>query len=363
MSLTDRDLDDLFRGAELGYRPKFKPKYFRDIEAQLPIYKKSYIKRLFLIGLLLLIPLTSVRYLISESISSVVNSSSKNKTEFKHSAIKNTPVFAKKNNALAKNEMSIMDLIKSVEISDENGSNFEHKPLHVALAKPLFHALAINKPLDRKEIITHKLSKKPINHSSHNFALSMHGGMEQSWITNENNSVNGVFAIKAEYEKPIQNFSFNFGLGLQLTKFDDLKIEERTKIYDFSSSELEQSYKFGSMISVLVPVSVSYQMSKHRFEAGLNARANLMTTVFYKETLDNQTSKTSEGYTGVDLFNRFGIQPYLGYSYSINNKTSIGVNAGIALIKPTNSSRFKGDARNNPIEFNFYFKRNITWNR
>ena len=84
-------------------------------------------------------------------------------------------------------------------------------------------------------------------------------------------------------------------------------------------------------------------------------------SVFYKESLDNQTSKTSEGYTGVGLFNRFGIQTYLGYSYSINSKTSIGVNAGISLIKPTNSSRFKGDARNNPIAFNFYLKRNISW--
>jgi hypothetical protein len=161
----------------------------------------------------------------------------------------------------------------------------------------------------------------------------------------------------------LRNISINFGLGAQLTKIDNLKIEERTKIYDFSSKELEQSYKFGSMLSLTLPVSVSYQKAKHRFEAGLNTKINLLSTVYYKETIGNQTSKTSEGFTGVDLFNRFGLNPYLGYAYDVNNKLSIGINAGIALIKPTNSNRFKGDIRTNPIDFNFFIKRNLTWNR
>ncbi len=364
MNLTDRDLDDLFRGAETGYRPKYKTKYFRDIELQLPIYKKSYLKQLFLICLLSLIPLGSMRYLIGESQIIFLNKPSKTKIELKRPKFTRAHAAVESNHGFVKDHSIGLNLVTSVEKAEEKAHPLEIKQaLEGKITKPELYPLAIGFPTKQKEILTAKTNSKVSKFSANHFAISIHGGVEQSWITSENNSVNGILAIKAEYQKPIKNFNINFGVGLQLTKFDELKIEERTKIYDFSSSELEQSYKFGSMLSVIVPISVSYGLSKHDFEAGLRARANLMTTVFYKETLDNQTSKTSEGYTGVDLFNRFGVQPFLGYSYSINNKTSIGVNAGISLIKPTNSNRFKGEARNNPIEFNFYLKRSLNFDK
>ncbi len=363
MSLTDRDLEDLFRGAENSYRPKYKSKYFRDIEVQLPVYKKTYIKQLFLVVLLTFIPISSVRYIIGESVSKVVKSNPNSLNISQFSNTKNTPLIAKNIDLYSSDEKSFLNKIeplqriyKKVEINEEQNSS---PMLSISELNPRTIVL----PLKRKEIAASNTTFKTKKGNAHNLSVSLYGGMEQSWTTGENNSVNGILAVQAEYEKPIKNFGLNFGLGIQLTQFDNLKIEERTKIYNFSSSELEQSYKFGSMLSMLVPVSISYQKSKHRFEAGLNARVNLMTTVFYKETLDNQTSQTSEGYTGVDLFNRFGLQPYLGYSYNINNKTAIGVNAGISLIKPTDSSRFKGETRSNPFAFNFFLKRNLSWNK
>jgi hypothetical protein len=363
MSLTDRDLEDLFRGAENSYRPKYKSKYFRDIEVQLPVYKKSYIKHLFLLALLLLIPIQSVRYLIGESTMGTIETLSKNNTISNHSKIKKTPFISKNTSIFTAYRKPNLNKTELIEPSNDKVNFYEKQNTSSTFNISKLQPKAINLSISKKDIVANNTTLKKIRPSTHNFSVSVNGGMEQSWTTGENHSVNGTIAIQAEYEKPIKNFSLNFGLGMQLTQFDNLKIEERTKIYNFSSSELEQSYKFGSMLSMLVPVSVSYQKSKHRFEAGLNARVNLMTTVFYKETLDNETSKTSEGYTGVDLFNRFGLQPYLGYSYNINNKTAIGVNAGISLIKPTNSSRFKGETRNNPIAINFYLQRNLSWNR
>lgn len=361
MSLTDRDLEDLFRGAENSYRPKYKTKYFRDIEVQLPVYKKSYFKQLLLITLLTFIPFTSMRYLIGESVSKIVESNPNKHNISQFSYTKNTPLIAKNNDLFATDEKTILNKIETVEGIHKKVEINEEQYSSPRLTIPELNPKTIVLPLKGKEIVASNSTFKTKKPTAHNLTVSVNSGMEQSWTTGENNSVNGSIAVQAEYEKPIKNFSLNFGLGIRLTQFDDLKIEERTKIYNFSSSELEQSYKFGSMLSMLVPVSISYQKSKHRFEAGLNARVNLMTTVFYKETLDNQTSKTSEGYTGVDLFNRFGLQPHLGYSYSINDKTAIGVNTEISLIKPTNSSRFKGETRSNPIALHFYLKRNISW--
>ena len=191
--------------------------------------------------------------------------------------------------------------------------------------------------------------------------VEVFGGVGQSYIKNETNenvvnaSIGGVVGLSF----PVKRFNISAGLGLQGTKFDQLNILERTKIYGLGSEILENSYEFSSIYSLTIPLSATYTIGRHSMSLGITSNINLMTELKHRQTLDGDFKSYNVGYSDVSFFNRFGLLPSLGYSFHINEKTQIGVRMNIQLLQQIQSKRFIGSPLNFPIDGQIYLKRTL----
>lgn len=193
--------------------------------------------------------------------------------------------------------------------------------------------------------------------------VEINGGLGQAWTRSEsnNNSVNASLGFSSGIILPINKFSLSVGLGFQSTILDELKIKERTKVYGFGSNIIENTYKFNSMNSLTLPVSIAYGVGRHSFSFGLKPSINLFTRLLRTQSIDENQTMYSKGVANVSLFNRFGLQPNIGYDYYVNEKTQIGVRANIQLLQIIQSDRFIGTPVKMPFEAQFYLKRTINF--
>ncbi len=193
--------------------------------------------------------------------------------------------------------------------------------------------------------------------------LELYGGLGQSYINDETNantvnaSVGGIVGITF----PVNKFNMSVGLGLQATKFDQLNILDRTKVYGFGSEILENSYEFSSIYAITLPVSIGYSFGRHSVNIGLRTNFNLMTQLKHRQTLDGEMESYSSGYSDVSFFNKIGFLPSLGYSFSLNENTHIGVRLNVQLLQQLKSDRFIGSPLNNPIDGQIFLKRNLNF--
>ena len=191
--------------------------------------------------------------------------------------------------------------------------------------------------------------------------VEVFGGVGQSYIKNETNQnvVNATIGGVVGLSFPVKRFNISAGLGLQGTKFDQLNILERTKIYGLGSEILENSYEFSSIYSLTIPLSATYTIGRHSMSLGITSNINLMTQLKHRQTLDGDFKSYNVGFSDVSFFNRFGLLPSLGYSFHINEKTQIGIRMNIQLLQQIQSKRFIGAPLNFPIDGQIYLKRTL----
>ncbi len=191
--------------------------------------------------------------------------------------------------------------------------------------------------------------------------VEVYGGVGQSYIKNETNEnvVNATIGGVVGISFPVKRFNISVGLGLQGTKFDQLNILERTKIYGLGSEILENSYEFSSIYSLTIPLSATYTIGRHSLNLGITSNINFMTELKHRQTLDGDFKSYNVGFSDVSFFNRFGLLPSLGYSFHINEKTQIGIRMNIQLLQQIQSKRFIGSPLNFPIDGQIYLKRTL----
>ena len=191
--------------------------------------------------------------------------------------------------------------------------------------------------------------------------VEVYGGVGQSYIKNETNEnvVNATIGGVVGISFPVKRFNISVGLGLQGTKFDQLNILERTKIYGLGSEILENSYEFSSIYSLTIPLSATYTIGRHSLNLGITSNINFMTELKHRQTLDGDFKSYNVGFSDVSFFNRFGLLPSLGYSFHINEQMQIGIRMNIQLLQQIQSKRFIGSPLNFPIDGQIYLKRTL----
>ena len=191
--------------------------------------------------------------------------------------------------------------------------------------------------------------------------VEVYGGVGQSYIKNETNEnvVNATIGGVVGISFPVKRFNISAGLGLQGTKFDQLNILERTKIYGLGSEILENSYEFSSIYSLTIPLSATYTIGRHSLNLGITSNINFMTELKHRQTLDGDFKSYNVGFSDVSFFNRFGLLPSLGYSFHINEQMQIGIRMNIQLLQQIQSKRFIGSPLNFPIDGQIYLKRTL----
>jgi hypothetical protein len=191
--------------------------------------------------------------------------------------------------------------------------------------------------------------------------VEINSGVGQSYSKNETNanSVNATIGGVVGLSFPVKRFNISAGLGLQGTKFDQLNILERTKIYGLGSEILENSYEFSSIYSLTIPLSATYTIGRHSMSLGITSNINFMTQLKHRQTLDGDFKSYNVGFSDVSFFNRFGLLPSFGYSFHITEKTQIGIRINIQLLQQIQSKRFIGSPLNFPIDGQIYLKRTL----
>lgn len=211
------------------------------------------------------------------------------------------------------------------------------------------------------ELINGDLSFK--KKSALSLYVEFNGALSQGWVKTEQNTqaVNGSMGIATGVVLPFNKFILSAGLGFQGTKLDNLNIKERTKVYGFGSAIIENTYQINSIGALTLPVSIGYNMGRHSLSFGVSTTMNLYTGLKRTQSIDGNQTIYSKGIGNTSLFNRFGIQPSLGYGFYINENIQIGVRANVQLMQPIQSDRFIGTPVKMPFEGQFYLKRTINF--
>ena len=403
MNWTEDEIDDLFREAANQQSFEYRPEYWKDIEAQLPIKKsrKPFIwwfsANVFLtifISLLVvelvqlpfedlsknrineLRPLSSKKQLIKKSLATVGNHHNKlnsnrikaiekyiNPSKHLSAKVFESSLFHKQisskssnqkieNKGLLSNEKAVYlenEIIETLLIGAQN-SDFQQMILST---KPL--ELAGEKEQLLKSENHFNVGKKV------GYFIEMNGGMQEGWTRSSDLSINGSAGISAGIVLPINQFKVKIGVGLKAMEFDNLYIKEEARIYGFGSNLVEKKYEFGSMYSLIVPLDLSYSIGRHNLSLGVISSFNLMASFKKTEVVDGTNIVFSNGMTGVNLFNKIALEPSLGYSYSVNENVQIGVRAGMNVLQPVQSQRFSGSIVKMPINGQIFFVRTLNF--
>lgn len=252
----------------------------------------------------------------------------------------------------------------------ENNSSLEHDliPLSVNIAsedKKLLFPIMLVRPLEtsyrNSVLIPSTILVEKVNRMK--LYAEVNGGIGQAWMIPKevSRSVNGSIACAAGLSVPVSRINVNIGIGFQATKFDDLKIKERTKVYGFGSSILENTYQFNSIFALTLPLEMNYSMGRHTISLGLTSSWNLFSRLRRTEHLDGMQTADRSGVAKVDLFSKIGLEPTLGYAYAVNENMKIGVRVGMNVIQPIQSDRFIGSPAKSPINGQVYLMRTINF--
>lgn len=397
MSWTDDELDNIFREAAEQPVFEYQASYFQDIEKQLPIQKSRKIAwywwtaNIFIIGFVTLFftkvwtPELYGRSAQKKSVQSkVIAVSEVNSTEQigKDSEVNEdrlnksqTGFTVKKQNGvvipnkLRKSEFNVDELIPiqqpttTMKVADEvdqvaevNKSTFV--PLNSSESNTSLTFLALSElQFDQSNRMNDPLRSFKMNKNS--FYVGLNVGIEQAWTTVENvpSPMYSKGSLEFGYSRPIKSFNFSAGIAFEATKLSDLRIKERTKIYGFGSSILENSYQFSSIYSVLVPIELSKSFGRHTIGFGAVGEINLFAHASHEKSVDGVRTMDANGLTNVDLFNRFGLNPKLSYSLALSEKLQIGLSLQTQLLQPLNSDRFIGEPTNLPLSGQVFLKR------
>ncbi len=233
---------------------------------------------------------------------------------------------------------------ESNEVADEEFKLYPHK------AKSTYTEAALTEVSTLKE----KLKK-------HTYWLEINGGMQQAWIESNPTyaDVSGKLAVAAGLSRSFGRIQLNYGLGVQLTKFSNLRIEDRTVLYGFGANYITNSYQFNSMYSVITPIELSYGFGRNVVQIGLIGSFNAVERLRRTKTVDEIETYNNVGYTHTDLISRIGLLPTIGYAYYVSEKTTFGAKFGAQVISPIQSDRFVGTPKSFPFEGQVYLRRTL----
>lgn len=420
MSWTDDEIDNVFEEAAGRQTFEYRPEYWKDIEKQLPVSKSRKPILWWITGGVFVIGMFSL-YFVDGNNSSIYNNKSANQNasnltstnekivnsytkdskdnqasfEVEKNSTKNTSLVYNPDQ-LTRNSDSksietksgIIDVKQSFEVNStettvlpQENQSIDSPENVIKMEESL--EMAVIRTEESKVIETIEIESIPVrplsfesksselalgdlkakNNPDLRMFAELNGALGQAWTNNDSgqNLVNGSLGVTAGILCPINKFVFSAGLGFQATKLDNLRIQERTKVYGFGSNILENTYQFNSIYTVNLPLSLAYNTGRHSFEFGVNTSMKLFTSVLRTQTVDGNQTAYSKGIANVSLFNRFGIQPNLGYGFYVNEKVQIGVRGSIQLIQPLLSERFTGTKVKMPIEGQVYLKRTINF--
>ena len=401
MSWTDDELDTVFREAGEHQVFEYKSNYFNDIETQLPVHKgrKSawywWTANVFIVGFIAVMvtrnwsPTISSEKTSSQNIQgetlplSAVNGA-KN-TEGPSNFAKNAQRHLSVNNTSNKNsykrEYSMRSNKKKAGSIDlmiveppiaEHISDNRVKQKTADITRKTFQSDVASNEIGRlpfqdiansfnsvgEEINVRSLQARFIKNS---FYVGFNSGVEQAWSKGDNvqSALNSKVSIEVGYTVPLRKVRFSAGLAFEATKLNNLRILERTKMYGFGSSILENSYQFASIYSVLIPVEWSKAIGRHTIGLGLIGEVNLFTHASHETSVDGIKTIDASGLTNVDLINRFGLSPRISYSLALSEKLQIGLSLQTQLFQPITSSRFIGVPTKMPLSGQLFLKRSL----
>lgn len=401
MSWTDDELDKVFRDAAEQPVFEYQASYFQDIEKQLPIKKGRKIAwywwtaNVFIIGFVSLL-FTGNWSPKNESKSAAVETSKGDKdllvaqtTTIKSQRTQSTDVATTTsvysgvkihqtaiNQQVGKNSTPINETSETqLPTSYNTREELPKEALKTEIQTSLNEAVSFTENRESSDARLLLLELMPFgfenqqlmsNHYSwkknkNSFYIGMNTGVEQAWASEVDvpSSLNATLSLELGYRIPLRNFQFSAGLAFEATKLGDLRIKERTKLYGFGSSILENSYEFNSIYSVLLPVELSKSFGRHSIGLGLVGEMNVFAHASHEKTIDGIRTSNATGFTNVDLFNRFGVSPKLTYALSLTEKLQLGLAVQTQLIQPLNSDRFIGVPTKLPISGQVFIKRSL----
>lgn len=352
MSWSNEDIDALYNGIDDGQEFAFDPAYFEEIEAKLPVYRRSAV------GLGLWINLMFVLTCAIGMVSIIrAPESEMNMTYTAHRDTK-------------KNNKNLFPLVKSQTFSSEQSTEFKIPlpPEKQEIPKILEDGAEVqteqfesNAPMLSLKAITHaghvasepihKMFPLLISRPRQQWYTSINMGLQQPW-TSSGNQVRANTSVGAEVglnKKMSQNLTVSAGVSFNWTSFDQLEIKERTKIYGFGYATYDNSYSFAGMASLGIPLTLTMRSGRHAFGPSVEFRRNLFAQIKQVQSWNGEVFKISKGVTDLALLNKHSLQLGAQYEFALNATFSIGANVRYELLQQINSDRFEGEVNDRPF--------------
>jgi len=400
MSWTDDEIDKLFKEASEQPAFEYKASYFQAIEEQLPVKKSRRIGLwwwtanvflltfvgMFFIGrdelsALKLIEKTGMntnyRIPTNGNLTSALENTNIQETGSQNVSVANRNELNSQNELIPSNNLLSASNESQALILPENAFDYTIKKTSEYSEKSedkLIVAEEVTSEIDRLPLLDiargfdgsgeqlELTSVKP-KFVKNSFYLGINAGEEQAWSRDKSidQKIHETFGIEVGYTIPLKRFTFSAGLGFQTTTLKDLKINERTKIYDFGSTILNNSYQFNSICALTVPMEVSKSFGRHNLAIGITPSVNVFTHVRHYQEIDGMESLNERGVTNSALFNRFGLSPHVSYGLSLTKSIQVGLNVQVQLLQPISSQRFVGEATKMPIGAQLFLKKSINF--
>ena len=401
MNWTEDEIDDLFKDVDNQQSFEYRPEYWKDIEEQLPMKKSRnpflwwFSANVFLtifIGLLIIElvqlplvglsnkkakeinPLSSQKLVIKNALPTTMNYHNELNSKRIPAQVKANNLSKLLSNKVVENGILNKQLISngSVQTAEFNGllssegadylsGDIIETPIIVNKNSDFQQINLLTKPLelagDKKQLLESDKFFTDVNKLA--YFIELNGGMQQGWTRSSELPINGTAGISVGIVLPIKHFKVKIGAGIKAIKFDDLHIKEQARIYGFGSNLVEKKYEFGSMYSITVPLDISYSIGRHNLSLGVISSFNLLASFNKTKVVDGTNMVSSKGLTGVKLFNKIGLEPSLGYSYSVNENVQIGMRLGINIFQPVQSQRFNGSIVKLPINGQIFIVRTL----
>ena len=382
MSWTDKELDELFKGAAEEQSFEYRKEYFNDIEGQLPVRKRrvgllwwggGFLSLLGLIVLMINTPDVEDRKY--SSVTTPVESSAKGFTSIEQQ-LKRIP--NAKGSTFAVGDRS--DDIRQVPnklIAGENASEFalvEDLSYKTDLVDDGVSRVAENIPFDVEKLepknlclpVSGNIIKRDFHLSSQrvkgiSFYAELSAGAGQSPVKDSElgSSMSYTYGISAGAEYRFNKWSVSGGLGVARRHFENVYIQERSVIYGFGVNNFDNQYNFNSLISLEIPLRLGYRFGDHLVEGGVTTSCALLTTVHYQEQMDGETLRQGSGIAGSHMFDRVVVRPELRYAFRLSNNWTLGAGVSMQVGSGIASDRIKGDQQSMPLSGTVSIKRSF----
>ena len=392
MNWTDEELDQLFKEAANSGSFQYNNAYFKDIEAQLPVRKKR--RAIFWwMGSAGSIMLIAVLYWFmanqSNSVGKIAKTTIENDSKVTQSTsrpvsitnqAKNSVVEAKgKEKGIQQKNFAptqVTDLVtqettfkgKEIIIIDpiveSAGVKVETEMIEPTLmgnSEPMIEPIQEVGTLKTTEVIGFKsleqdilastlVMKSKANKGTRFFA-EVGGGLSQSPIsTSENGSARATtWSVQGGYEFYRRNWSLSAGLGISESYFNNVYIKERSTVYGFGANTLDNQYRFGSLMTLNVPLSISYRLGSHELSGGLTTGLPILSRLKYTEFIDGNIAQEKSGITDPSFFKRLQLETMVNYRFALNKNWQIGMRLGVNLMNPIASDRIMGERTKLPL--------------